>query len=105
MKTSRTFFQVVCAALSGCVAAGAAQPGDAIVPDRVIKLSNGKDLSGWVTWLVDAKGEDPRSVYSVQDGAIRLAGDGFGYLGTKERRGKRSLWEASTPAGGEDVSE
>ncbi len=55
---------------------------EAIVPDKVIKLFNGKDLSGWATWLVDTKRNDPRGVYSVQDGAIRISGDGFGYLST-----------------------
>jgi len=54
----------------------------AIAPDKVIKLFNGKDLSGWNTWLVDAKREDPRGVYSVRDGMIRISGDGFGYLST-----------------------
>ena len=84
MKTSRTFLQFAFAFLCGCVTAGAAEPDEAIVPDRVIKLFNGKDLSGWTTWLVDAKREDPRGVYSVRDGAIRLSGDGFGYLSTTQ---------------------
>jgi len=82
MRTSSGLFQVVCVVFLGCVTAGAAEPDEAIVPDQVIKLFNGKDLSGWVTWLVDARREDPRNVYSVQDGIIRLSGDGFGYLGT-----------------------
>lgn len=47
-------------------------------------LFNGKDLSGWTTWLVDTKREDPRGVYSVRDGVIRISGDGFGYLATEK---------------------
>ena len=82
MRTSRGLCLVVCAVFLGCLTAGAAEPGEAIVPDRVIKLFNGKDLSGWTTWLVDTKQKDPRGVYSVEDGAIRLSGDGFGYLST-----------------------
>ena len=53
-----------------------------IVPDKVIELFNGRDLSGWTTWLVDTKRKDPRGVYSVQNSMIRISGDGFGYLST-----------------------
>lgn len=62
--------------------AGAAEPDTATVPDKVIELFNGSDLAGWTTWLVDVQREDPRGVYSVFDGAIRISGDGFGYLST-----------------------
>jgi hypothetical protein len=67
--------------LSAALAA-ADEPEEPLVPDRVIQLFNGSDLSGWTTWLVDAKHEDPRGVYSVRDGALRISGDGFGYLST-----------------------
>ncbi len=56
----------------------------AIRPTRVIKLFNGKDLSGWVTWLRDTKHEDPRRVFRVTDGMLHITGDGFGYIRTKE---------------------
>ena len=69
--------------LTGCAVAGASDQEEAIVPRRVIRLFNGKDLSGWTTWLVDTQGEDPRGVYSVHQGAIRISGDGFGYLRTQ----------------------
>ncbi|MBI3855994.1 MAG: DUF1080 domain-containing protein [Planctomycetes bacterium] len=49
-----------------------------------VALFNGKDLSGWTTWLGDTKREDPRGVYCVRDGAIRISGDGFGYLATEK---------------------
>ena len=52
--------------------------------EKVVPLFNGKDLSGWTTWLGDAKREDPRGVYSVRDGMIRISGDGFGYLATEK---------------------
>ena len=69
--------------LAGSFASQAQEP-QAVVPDGVVKLFNGKDLTGWATWLVDTKGEDPRGVYSVRDGAIRISGDGFGYLTTRQ---------------------
>jgi len=66
----------------GLAVAGAAEPDAPIVPQRAIKLLNGRDLSGWTTWLVDSKRQDPRGVYSVRDGMLRISGDGFGYLST-----------------------
>ena len=62
--------------------ASATEPDVPIAPNKQIKLFNGKNLSGWTTWLVDANREDPRSVYSVRDGMLRISGDGFGYLST-----------------------
>jgi lysophospholipase L1-like esterase len=66
----------------GLAVAGAAEWDAPVVPHGAIKLFNGKDLSGWTTWLVDTKRQDPRSVYSVRDGMLRISGDGFGYLST-----------------------
>jgi lysophospholipase L1-like esterase len=61
----------------GLAIAGAAEPDAPIVPRGAIKLFNGRDLSGWTTWLVDTKRQDPRGVYSVRDGMLRISGDGF----------------------------
>ncbi|MBI3415020.1 MAG: DUF1080 domain-containing protein [Verrucomicrobia bacterium] len=51
--------------------------------NRVIQLFNGKDLSGFYTWLVDTKREDPRRVFTVTNGMIHVSGDGLGYLSTE----------------------
>ena len=48
------------------------------------QLFNGTDLSGWTTWLVDEKRDDPRGVFRVHDGLLHISGDGFGYLVTKK---------------------
>jgi hypothetical protein len=62
------------------------EPPPAISPkDEPIILFNGKDLSGFYTWLLDTKKEDPRKVFSVQDKMIHISGDGFGYLATEKR--------------------
>ncbi len=45
---------------------------------------NGKDLTGFYTYLHDQKYDDPSGVFSVQDGMIRISGDGFGGLVTRE---------------------
>ena len=53
--------------------------------DTVIQLFNGKNLDGLYTWLQDAKYEDPRKVYTVEDGMLHISGDGLGYISTKQR--------------------
>ncbi|MBM3841460.1 MAG: DUF1080 domain-containing protein [Verrucomicrobia bacterium] len=51
---------------------------------NAIPLFNGANLDGLYTWLVDAKHSDPRRVFSVTNGLIRISGDGLGYLATKQ---------------------
>jgi hypothetical protein len=54
-------------------------------PREVIRLFNGKDLSGLTTWIKDSGREDPRRVFSVTgDGQIHITGDGLGYLATRK---------------------
>ncbi|HEY5310904.1 MAG TPA: hypothetical protein VIK18_00245, partial [Pirellulales bacterium] len=41
----------------------------AIAPgDQVIKLFNGRDLTGMYTWLRETQYEDPKHVFTVHDG-------------------------------------
>lgn len=61
-----------------------------VVPDKVITLFNGKDLSPFVTWLVNFSHTDPDKVCTVVDQidgapAIRLSGQHYGGIVTKER--------------------
>lgn len=57
----------------------------AITPTQTIPLLNGRDLSLWYTWLTDDRHEDPRHVFTVQpDGMLRISGDGFGGLITRD---------------------
>lgn len=57
-----------------------------IVPkDGPIMLFNGKNLDGFYTFLHDTKYEDPRGVFTVQDGLLVVSGDGLGGLCTKAR--------------------
>lgn len=85
MRTSRTFLQVAFAFLCGCVTAGAAEPDEPIVPDKVIKLLNGSDFSGPYTWLKDSRYQDPGKVFTVQDGTLHISGNGLGYIGTRNQ--------------------
>ena len=58
--------------------------GDAVVPDNSVALFNGQNLEGWRTWLRGDNDQDPKKVFSVQNGAIRISGDGLGYLATEK---------------------
>jgi len=49
-----------------------------------IPLFNGTNLSGWYSWLVDTKRADPRRVFTVTNGLLRISGDGLGYLATEK---------------------
>ena len=51
---------------------------------QVIQLFNGKDLSGFTTWLKDTGRADPRKVYTVENGMIHISGEGMGYLATEK---------------------
>ena len=63
-----------------------AQEAEAISPkDGPIQLFNGKNLDGLYTWISDTKYEDPRKVFTVEDGVLHISGDGLGYICTKDR--------------------
>ena len=60
-----------------------------IIPGETIELFNGKDLSGFYTWLVDHEFEDPDNVFTVVDNidgapAIRVSGEHWGGFITEE---------------------
>jgi hypothetical protein len=64
-------------------ARGDDRPAEPIRPrDDVIRLFNGRDLTGLSTWLKDTKRADPREVFTARDGLLRISGDGLGYVGT-----------------------
>jgi hypothetical protein len=53
-----------------------------IQPAVPIALFNGTDLTGLTPWLKDTKTADPRKVFSVTGGTLKLSGDGMGYVAT-----------------------
>jgi hypothetical protein len=88
--------------------------GEAPLTSRALRLTaplrlfNGVDLRGFHTWLVDTRREDPRRVFSVTNGLLRLSGDGLGYLATEsEYRDYRLVaefrWGTTNRAWGERV--
>ncbi len=75
------------AVVSLCVSPTAAADRPAEKPlspgDKVIRLFDGKDLSGWYTWLKESGREDPKKVFTVHDRMIHVSGEGRGYLATQ----------------------
>jgi hypothetical protein len=53
--------------------------------DGVIRLLDGKTLGDCYTWLKDAKREDPRKVFRIDEGMLHITGDGLGALVTNKR--------------------
>src|SRR5262245_14082866 len=79
--------------LAGVLIGDENQPGP-LGPKEVIRLFNGKDLTGLTTWLKDTQREDPRRVFRVTEGLLHITGDGFGYVATeKEYRDYRLVVE------------
>ena len=77
--------------LACCATAAGGEP---MRPKEVVRLFNGKDLSGLSTWLKDAQRDDPRRVFRVEDGMLRITGEGEGYLATdREYRDYRLVVE------------
>ena len=67
-----------------CYASGYTNPLDS-TSGATISLFHGKDLSGWYTFLKDrGKGHDPKKVFSVKKGMLRISGKEWGYLATEE---------------------
>jgi hypothetical protein len=69
--------------LSSAFAAAPDRPKDVIVPREVIRLFNGKDLSGFYTWLPKFGRADPDKVFTVVDRidgapAVRASGQHYG---------------------------
>jgi hypothetical protein len=52
-------------------------------PDKKLKLFNQKDLQGWYTYLQQSKYSDPKSVFRVQNGMLRISGEEWGGIATK----------------------
>lgn len=53
--------------------------------DKAIELFNGKDLTGWYTFVEDrGRNTDPKNVFTVQDGMIRISGEEWGCITTED---------------------
>jgi len=87
-KATRLFPLAALSAVLLLPAAGTSADDDASEPiaprDGVIALFNGKDLDGLYTYLKDTRYEDPRRVFTVEDGMLHISGDGLGAVITRK---------------------
>jgi hypothetical protein len=77
---------------------------DAIAPAHKIQLFDGKSLDGWYTWLRDSHYEDPKGVFSLVNGQLRISGEEWGGIATKGSYRNYHLvveWRWGTKAWGE----
>lgn len=62
-----------------------AEATDPLVPAaKVISLFNTTNLAGLYPWLGDTKYKDPRRVFTVTNGMLRISGEGLGYIATHD---------------------
>jgi hypothetical protein len=85
MSAGYRFLSTAVVCLCVCPAAAADRPVEKPLSPggRVIRLFNGKDLSGWHTWLKGSGREDPKNVFTVHNRMIHVSGEGRGYLATQ----------------------
>lgn len=76
---------VLCVFLTFSASPGfAAEDDKPITPRKIIRPFNGKDLTGFYSYLKETGREDPRGIFSVERGMIHISGEGAGYLATKQ---------------------
>ena len=84
---------IIASCITVAIVAWALPPGlraDQPVPAPIspkgepIKLFNGKDLDNCYSWIRGTGYEDPNDVFTVQDGVMRISGEGYGGLITKQ---------------------
>jgi hypothetical protein len=77
---------------------------EAIAPKETIALFNGRNLDGWYTYLRENKYADPKGVFTVQDGALRISGEEWGGIATRQMYRDYHLiveWKWGGPAHGD----
>jgi hypothetical protein len=76
----------------------------AIAPKETISLFNGRDLEGWYTFLRESKYADPKGVFTVKDGILRISGEDWGGIATRQTYRDYHLiveWKWGGPAHGD----
>ncbi|MDX2153609.1 MAG: DUF1080 domain-containing protein [Bryobacteraceae bacterium] len=71
-------------ALAALAAASLLCAQSPVLPERTLRLFNGKNLDGWYTYLRESKYDDPKRVFTLQGGLLRISGEEWGGIATKE---------------------
>lgn len=78
----RTRYAILCLVAVGLVCSTTF--ADEKPTGETIKLFNGKDLTGWTTYLEPEKKADPAKIWTISDGVIHCEGSVPGYLLTEK---------------------
>lgn len=77
---------------------------EAIAPTQAVQLFNGRSLDGWYTYLRENKFADPKGVFTVKDGILRISGEEWGGIATRQMYRDYHLiveWKWGGPAHGD----
>jgi hypothetical protein len=77
---------------------------EAISPKETITLFNGRNLDGWYTFLRDSRYADPKGVFTVKDGVLKISGEEWGGIATRQMYRDYHLvveWKWGGPAHGD----
>jgi hypothetical protein len=75
---------IACSFLSCTYTNGQTTPA-AMPSHKMQPLFNGKDLTGWYTFLVTkGKGNDPEKIFAVENNMLHISGKEFGYIGSEK---------------------
>jgi len=86
------YVTVAIGAVTLCLLSQTAFPGEGKTVQNPIHLFNGKDLDGFYTYLRDrGRDTDPRGVFTVQEGILRISGEEWGCLTTVDSYGDYHL--------------
>ena len=82
-----TAFSIFLIVINGAISFGQASRQQAAVlsqsNDKTLNLFNGHNLDGWYTFLKDrGRNNDPKNVFTVKDGMIRISGEEWGCITT-----------------------
>lgn len=87
MPATRRFIArtlIVASLALGLGQAGADEPQVRSPHNEVIELFNGENLDGLYVFLRDSGYEDPKNVFTVVDGMLRISGEEYGYFATND---------------------
>ena len=85
MSKLSMIFSLVMVVLLSLIIAGGCSADKQVETEKVIHLFNGKDLSGFYTFLKDSgRDSDPKEVFTLNEGVLRISGEEWGCLTTNE---------------------
>jgi 2-keto-3-deoxy-L-rhamnonate aldolase RhmA len=85
-KTLRYLSILLAAAVAGATAAASmGQDKPAIRPTKPLILFDGRSLAPFYTYLKSSKDKDPKQVFEIVDGQLRISGEEWGAVTTRDR--------------------